>query len=112
MADQTRQRQKAKTASKQPTTTEAVEPDIEQSEPVPELYVDGFMGLMLKDGVVKINLFSDVQDLVKERQVRRIVTRLIMPAPVLVAFEVILAQVVKDFEAAGVIKAQTTKKKG
>ena len=95
-----------------PVKVEAVEPIIVQSEPVPELYVDGFTGLMLKDGVVKLNLFSDVQDMVEERQVRRIVGRLIMPGPVLVAIQATLAQVVKEFEKAVGVKGPARKKKG
>ena len=112
MAVRARKRQTSKAAPKRRAKQKVFEPVIEQTEPIPELYVDGFMGLMVKDGVVKINLFSDVQDVEGDRHVRHIVGRLIMPASVLVGFNTTLTEVVKDLEPAGGLGGPTRKKKG
>ena len=41
---------------------EKTEPPIEDLDDAPEIYVDGYHGAAFKDGVVKLNFFSDVFD--------------------------------------------------
>lgn len=104
-------------ADKDPKTNQRVKhppseqaPQIVSTEPIPEIYIDGFTGVLVKGPAVKLNLFSDVQDMTTQHLERRIVARLTMPLPVLVSIQSTLERVVKDWERDGII--ERTPKKG
>ncbi len=99
---------KPKQRVQQPPTQPA--PQIVSTEPIPEIYIDGFTGVLVKSGAVKLNLFSDVQDMATEHLVRRIVARLTMPMSVLVSIQETLEDVIKDWERDGIIKRAPKKR--
>lgn len=100
--------QAAKTKKVQILTDPTLE--IVQDEPVPELYIDGFTGMLTKDGVVKLNLHADVMDIPSGELKRRIVTRLIMPLPVLASVSEALQGALKNL-AIGTAKSVAAPKR-
>jgi hypothetical protein len=52
------------------------------NEPIPTLYIDGFWGAAINDGVVKLNLYEVRYPLVEgEKPKKHIVARLAIPVP-------------------------------
>ena len=52
------------------------------NEPIPTIYIDGFWGIAVNDGVVKINLYEIKYPLVDGEQPKKhIVTRIVIPVP-------------------------------
>ncbi|MDX2072910.1 MAG: hypothetical protein SFX19_00935 [Alphaproteobacteria bacterium] len=60
--------------------------DIVCNEPIPSLFIDGFQGMGIAGGTVRVNLIEDRLDSTKQKIVRHVVTRLIMPTEVLNSF--------------------------
>ena len=88
--------------SKKPVERQTISAkDIEfvHGEPVPEVYIDGFTGMLVKDGVVKLNLHADFLDLLDGQPKRRIVMRLLMPIPVLLSIAETLQEIASDISA-------------
>src|SRR5262245_42897307 len=55
---------------------EKTEPPIEDLDDAPEIYVDGYHGATFKNGVIKLNFFSDLFDPVQDETRRLAVLRL------------------------------------
>lgn len=68
------------------TEQDELKQEIICAEPIPSLFVDGFQGMGVAGGTVRINLVEDRLDSTKQKAVRHVVTRLIMPCEVLDSF--------------------------
>jgi hypothetical protein len=78
-------------------------------EPVPEIFVDGFVGMLVRSGCAKFNLYSNVQELSTFQPVRQVIARLTMPVPVLLAFHEALGRAITDMEKDGVFAREPEK---
>lgn len=95
----------ARTTKKKPAAASgikkiSVEAQVVVSEHTPEIYVDGFTGVIVKEGVIKFNFFSDILNASNNTVERRIVSHMTMPLTVLKsvteAMDKILVDLIKD----------------
>lgn len=86
----------------QPTTDDAVMIDHPDA---PDVYMDGFHGILVRDGVVRLNLYRDHAPPADTdgRLERHVVARLLMPLPVFLRVAEASARIVKDLEKDGII---------
>lgn len=72
----------------------------------PALYVDGFTGISLANGVVKLNMHADHFNSSTDAIERHIITRLVMPVAVLVSLSQGLQQLVEQMKKDGAIQVE------
>lgn len=69
----------------------------------PEVFMDGVQGVILTNGVVKLNLYSEMSDPNGGPVQRTGVARLGMSIPVMVALHGMLGNLMDDFREKGII---------
>lgn len=77
---------------------------------VTEIYADEFAGLSFNNGNANLTFSVTRADHTQNPapQVRKVVSRLVLPAAVLVNMHAVLGQVIKEFETKGIIKKAPT----
>ena len=95
----------ARTTKKKRATASGVkmleaEAPIVVPENIPEIYIDGFQGVIVKTGIIKLNFFSDVLNGASGHVDRKIVAYMTMSLPVLKsvheAMERLIGSLTKD----------------
>src|SRR6185437_4144484 len=76
---------------------------LEELEPAPEIFVDGYQGAMAVNGVVKFNFFSIYHDALSGGSKRRIVLRLAMPIASVDGVQKAFADLIEGLKKAGAI---------
>ncbi len=102
---------KTKAREKKAPALSDVEIELVYEEPIPETYIDGYQGVMYKGGVIKLHLYSDVFDIARNKTFRRVVERLTMTLPTLVAVHDAMGRLIDDFRKDGIIEALKEPKK-
>lgn len=95
---------KGQTATGQGRTVADVDVPVVYQEGVPEIYIDGFQGVIVKGGIAKLNLFSDIQNPASDEMERRIVAHLTMPVVVLGAVHDALGRLISNMERDGLVQ--------
>jgi len=73
---------------------------------VPEIYIDGYQGAQIKDGVLKLNLFSQHLDPATNATCNEVVARLALSIPTLISLYASFGGLLKELGDAGVITIQ------
>ncbi|HRI75663.1 MAG TPA: hypothetical protein PLX33_01610 [Alphaproteobacteria bacterium] len=71
-------------------------PDIILIEPIESLFIDGFQGVSMNNGIVRINLHEDKYDPTTEKVSRHIVKRLCIPIASFISFVDTLDEIKKS----------------
>ncbi len=85
-------------------------PDLSQAPPVresnnaPTIYADGYHGVVVGSGVVKLNLIEDLYDAATGVPFRRLVGRLVVPIPTLLQMHQALGTLIADMEKDGLVR--------
>ncbi len=74
-------------------------------ESIRETYIDGYQGVMYRGGMIKFNLYSDALDMARNKAIRRIVERLTMSLPTLLAVHDAMGRMIDDLRKDGIIEA-------
>jgi hypothetical protein len=74
----------------------------------PELYIDGYQGAIVQNGVVKLNCYSSTLDPATGEPVNICVARLAMSLPGLLGVHAALGQLIEMMQADGVIALSHT----
>ena len=93
---------KSKSAKKPKVSTDTgdLQPTVQHVEPIREIYIDGIVGGMVKDGVVRLNLFEDIQNFAEDALVRRVVARLVMPVSLVSGMHTMFGDMLRQMESA------------
>jgi hypothetical protein len=76
---------------------------LEELEPAPEIYVDGYQGVVIANGVAKFNYFSIYHDPLSGKNKRRIVLRLACPLDTVAGVHKALGEMIESLKKAGAI---------
>lgn len=79
-------------------------PEVEGADLCPEIVVDGFAGVILTNGLVKVTLFSDFSDPATGAVRRKAVARMTMAVPSFGGLYEGMGAVLADFEKKGLIQ--------
>jgi len=70
--------------------------------PAPEIYVDGYQGVLFANGVAKFNMFTVVMDAENSQNQRRIVQRLCMTIPTLEGIHIAIGELLEQMKKDGI----------
>lgn len=76
---------------------------ISSTEPIPDIFIDGFQGVLVRDGVAKLNLFTDIHDPRTGEIARRVTARLITPVVTLAGIHSAVGEVLEGLKRDGIL---------
>jgi hypothetical protein len=76
---------------------------LEELEPAPEIYVDGFQGAVISNGVAKFSFFSLYHDPLSGQNKRRVVLHLACPVATVDGVQKAFAEIMTNLQQTGVI---------
>ena len=72
----------------------------------PDLFVDGYQGVLLSNGAIRLNLYSARMNAETNKNERVIVARLILPVPVFVFFYNAFTHLAQDMHKLGILQVE------
>ena len=90
--------------SSTPETGALSEPDLVGAIEAPDIYIEGYQGSMVHNGVIKINAYVMAFDPASEQMKRRVVARLTMPMPSMIQIHDALGRLIEQLEKDGLIQ--------
>jgi hypothetical protein len=86
--------------------TKAIAPPIVDNQHAPEIFADGYHGVTINSGVIRLNLFSIRMNPETGELSRTIAARLTMPFPSFVSTYNALTEVLQDLQKEGVVQIE------
>jgi hypothetical protein len=94
---------------RQRTPEEMAALPLEGVKDAPVVYVDGYQGVTVSNGVVKFNFYQDLLDTTPNKNVRRCNLILSTPLPVIVSIRNALNDLITNLAERGLMVSQETK---
>lgn len=70
----------------------------------PEIYVDGYQGVAVKNGTVKLNFFTELFDPTESKTIRKCSMVVVMNLATVIQMHGALSELLEHFERDGIIK--------
>lgn len=83
------------------------DPPLVGATEAPDVYIEGYQGTMVYNGVVKVNAYVLAMNPASEQTSRKVVARLTMPLASMISIHDAFGKLIEDLEKDGVITRKT-----